>query len=109
MAPLLGLGDEECGKEKAEIDQNSVCFGDAQLNRPGPERRECREKRQSCDQSRGPVEGAAECRSSSGAQRQQHHNDSPNREPSDMTLAQHKATAGQPQAEDQGKRTYQRR
>ncbi|HEX6781975.1 MAG TPA: hypothetical protein VF125_08085 [Solirubrobacterales bacterium] len=41
LAPLLGLGDQECGKEEREVDQDPVCFGDAELNRTGPERREC--------------------------------------------------------------------
>ena len=38
LAPLVGLGDEECGKEEPEVDQNAVGLDHAQLNRPGPER-----------------------------------------------------------------------
>ena len=38
LAPLVGLGDEECGKEEPEVDQNAVRLGDAQLDRPRPER-----------------------------------------------------------------------
>ncbi|HYQ77584.1 MAG TPA: hypothetical protein VEP91_00555 [Solirubrobacterales bacterium] len=38
LAPLVGLGDEECGKEDAEVDENAVALGDAQLNRPRPKR-----------------------------------------------------------------------
>ena len=46
LAPLVGLGDQECGKEDPEVDQNPVRLGHAQLDRTRPERRDCRKKRQ---------------------------------------------------------------
>ncbi|HEX2707728.1 MAG TPA: hypothetical protein VHM66_06940 [Solirubrobacterales bacterium] len=38
LAPLVGLGDKECGKEEPEVNQDAVGLDHAQLNRPGPER-----------------------------------------------------------------------
>ena len=37
LAPLVGLGDEECGKEEAEVDQDAVRLDHAQLHRTRPE------------------------------------------------------------------------
>ena len=37
LAPFVGLGDKESGKEEAEVDQNAVRLDHAQLNRPRPE------------------------------------------------------------------------
>ena len=56
LAPLVGLGDKECGKEEAEVDQDPIRLGDAQLNRSRPERRDCRKKRQPQDQPTRPIE-----------------------------------------------------
>ncbi len=38
LAPLVGLGQEERGKEDPEVHQDAVGLGDAQLDRTGPER-----------------------------------------------------------------------
>ena len=46
LAPFVGLGDEESGKEEAEIDENPVRLDHAQLDRPRPEGRKCGQKRQ---------------------------------------------------------------
>ena len=62
LAPLVGLGDEECGKEETEVDQNAVGLDHAQLDRPRPEGRECGEKRQAQNQPTRPVERPAERR-----------------------------------------------
>ncbi|HJZ36356.1 MAG TPA: hypothetical protein VJ204_08805 [Solirubrobacterales bacterium] len=38
LAPLVGLGEEERGKEDSEVHQDAVGLGHAQLDRTGPER-----------------------------------------------------------------------
>ena len=37
LAPFVGLGDQEGGKEEAEVDQDAVRLDHAQLDRPRPE------------------------------------------------------------------------
>ncbi|MDQ2630299.1 MAG: hypothetical protein M3Y75_04895 [Actinomycetota bacterium] len=109
MTSLVGLGDQKRGKEKAEVDQDTVGFGDAELNRPGPERRECGEKRQPCDQSRRPIERTSKRRPAHSAKGEHADEEQPDRKTGDVALAQDEAPTREGEAQDQSQRTYQRR
>ncbi|HEX4730929.1 MAG TPA: hypothetical protein VH299_06645 [Solirubrobacterales bacterium] len=109
LAPLVGLGKEERGKEDTEVHQDAVRLGNAQLDRTGPERRECRPNCQTQDQTGGPIERPRQDRPACNTKHEQADDHQPDDQSGDVTIAQFIAASGQRQATDQSDWTEERR
>ncbi|HXF31192.1 MAG TPA: hypothetical protein VN522_06695 [Solirubrobacterales bacterium] len=97
MAPLVGLGNEERGKEDPEVHKDPIRLGDAQLHRTGPEGRDCRPNRQTKDQAHSPEKGLLEQGTASEAEREKGDHNQPDRESRDVPLLQSEASFGKRQ------------
>lgn len=109
LAPLVGLGYEERGKEDTEVHQDAVRLGNAQLDRTGPERRECRPNCQTQDQPGGPIEGPRQDRPACNTKHKEADDDQPDDQSGNVAIAQFVAASGKRQTADQGDWTEKRR
>ncbi len=103
LAPFVGLGDEERGKEEPEVDQNAVRLDHAELDRPRPKGRNCRQKRQTDDQSACPVQRPLQLRGGACAKHEQGNDDQPHGQPGYVTAAHVEAASGEGQRQRSGR------